>query len=131
MRKLVTALVLVLGLVPLGAAVPARAHPSPSAAAAIRPAVGHYEGHDERDRLVTFTYTRREGIRHLRINHHLVGRATVSGGSWGRTCHRGFCTWGSWRSNTHVTGHWLRVPSSRSGRGGAEPVSFQVWHSIT
>jgi hypothetical protein len=132
MRRLVTALVLLLGL---GTAGPVQAQTAPSAEQAIHPAVGRYRGHDQQDRLITFTYTRAHGIRHFRINHHRVGHAVVTGGEWTRTCHQGYCSWGAWVSNTHVTGYWQRSggSASRHGtwRGEQPPVTFQVWHSIT
>jgi hypothetical protein len=138
MRKLVIGLAVALGLTGAGAVGPVQARdplPDPvsiqvSVARSISPAVGRYRGHDQQDRLITFTYTRAHGIRHFRINHHLVGRATVSDGAFGRTCRHGRCVWGRWRSDTHVSGHWLRLDTgtARLGRRSGEPVSFNLFN---
>lgn len=124
MRKFVIGLVMALGLTGLGAVGPVQAHnPVPDRATlqvgvarSITPAVGRYRGHDQHDRLITFTYRRAKGIQHFRINHHLVGRFAVAAGAWSRTCAHGFCAWGAWVTKKHVTGYWIHDPDARFGR---------------
>ncbi|WP_395690213.1 hypothetical protein [Nocardioides sp.] len=107
MRKLVTALVLVLGLVGLGAVCPAQAaRPAPHSARTLVPYAGHYLGRDAHHRTITFSYAPHRGMYGFRVDGHLVGGAHVSGAQWHRTCHHGWCTRGHWITAYSVSGQW-------------------------
>ena len=131
MRTFAITLTLGLGLIGLlgpGPA-PVLAQTTPHVARSVAPEAGRYGGRDEHDRLITFTYTRAHGIQHFRIDHHLVGGARVSDGAWDRTCRHGYCMWGRWRTDDHVTGRWLRLKAA-GGRRASGSVSFQASHPV-
>ncbi|MFC6041463.1 hypothetical protein ACFP8W_06995 [Nocardioides hankookensis] len=74
-------------------------------AKAVLPAHGNYSGVDHAGRVVTFSFSGNY-MSHLTINHHTIGGAHVAGAAWHETCHNGFCTRGTWTTDTHVAGSW-------------------------